>query len=78
MAQMTFSEIQSPKRTQCQRLLRYLRTGETVTSFEAYMKFGITQLGRCINDLERAGYSFNRPRVKINDKVVCRYSLMRG
>lgn len=66
------------KEGQCVKLLRYFKAGGTVTSFEAYMKFGITQLGRCISDLERAGHSFNRPKVKINDKIVCRYSLIRG
>ncbi len=75
MTQMTFAEIQSPAKTECERLLKHFKAGGTLTSFEAYAKFGITQLGRCISDLERAGYRFKRPRVKINDKIVCRYSL---
>jgi len=71
--QMLLSEI---KGTQCDRLLRHFEKGGTITSFEAYTKFGITQLGRCIADLERAGHRFDRPRVQLGSgKVVCRYSL---
>jgi len=70
--QMLLSEI---KGTQCDRLLRHFEKGGTITSFEAYTKFGITQLGRCIADLERAGHQFNRPKIKLDSgKVVCCYS----
>jgi len=73
MEQMLLSEI---KETQTKRLLRFFRKGGNLTSFEAYLKFGITQLGRCISDLENEGHTFNRPRVQLkNGKVVCRYSL---
>ena len=70
--QMTLDEIEE---TQCDRLLRHFRNGGTVTSLEAYEKFGITQLGRCISDLERAGHQFNRPKIRLDSgKVVCCYS----
>jgi len=43
---------------------------------EAYTRFGITQLGRCIDDLQKEGYEFNKPRVRLNSgKIVCKYSL---
>lgn len=74
-AQMTFEAL---KRTQCDRLLAYFKAGCTITSMEAYQKFGITQLGRCISDLERQGYVFNRPRIKLESgRIVCRYKLKR-
>lgn len=73
MRQMMLDEITE---TQDARLLRHFRNGGTITSFEAYTNFGITQLGRCISDLESAGHQFNKPRVKLDSgKVVCRYSL---
>jgi len=71
--QMILDEV---KETQDMRLLRHFRNGGDITSFEAYLKFGITQLARCISDLEKAGYRFNRPRIRLESgKVVCRYSL---
>lgn len=68
----------SSPETQCEQLLRHFRNGGDITSFEAYLKFGITQLGRCISDLEGDGHRFNRPRVQLeNGKVVCKYSLIK-
>lgn len=66
------------KQTQCERLLEHFKAGGTITSYAAYLKFGITQLGRCINDLEREGYVFERPRIRLGSgKIVCRYKLKR-
>ena len=74
---MTLLTLFEQKKTQCERLLEFFRKGGSITSFEAYTKFGITQLGRCIADLEQAEHSFNRPRVQLgNGKVVCRYSII--
>lgn len=61
---------------QTQRLLNWFNKGQTLTSMEAYEKFKITQLGRCIADLERAGHEFEKPRVRLDSgTIVCRYKL---
>lgn len=65
-----------PNQTQNDKVLAYLRDGNTITSMEAYTKLGITQLARCLSDLGKRGYVFNRPRVKLTSgKIVCVYSL---
>ena len=64
------------KKTQCERLLEHFSKGKSITSLEAYIKFGITQLGTRISELEEKGYRFTRPRIKTETgKTVCRYSL---
>lgn len=72
---MTQTLWDKPK-TQTERLLSWFDKGETITSFEAYLKFGITQLGRCIDDLQKEGYRFEKPRVRTDSgKIVVRYKL---
>lgn len=46
--------------TQNEALLKHLQEGNKITSREAYNDLGITQLGRCINDLEKDGYVIKR------------------
>jgi len=71
--QMTLDELSG---TQRERLLKWFNKGETITSFEAYLKFGITQLGRCIDDLQKDGHRFEKPREKQDSgKIVVRYKL---
>lgn len=65
-------------KTQVQRLLEYMRYGKTITVIEAYTKLRITQLGRCIKDLEAQGHVFERPRITVESgKSVCRYKMVR-
>ena len=72
--QMLLDEIQSG--TQTERLLSWFNKGETITSFEAYLMFGITQLGRCIDDLQKDGHHFEKPRERTDSgKIVVRYKL---
>lgn len=62
--------------TQTERLLSWFNKGNTITSFEAYLKFGITQLGRCIDDLQKQGCRFEKPRERTGGgKIVCHYKL---
>ena len=66
-----------PENTQKARLLKHFQQGGEVTSLSAYMLWGVTQLGARIIELEKDGYCFNRPRVKLpTGKVVCQYSLI--
>ena len=46
--------------SQCARLLAHLKAGGSVTSFEAYDLFKITQLAARITDLERRGVVIER------------------
>jgi hypothetical protein len=53
---------------------KHFRAGGTVTSFEAYARFGITQLGRCIDDLQKLGHEFNKEWERTDsDKLIKRY-----
>lgn len=66
------------KKTQCERLLAHFFAGNSITSLEAYIEFGITQLGTRISELEEKGHRFARPRIKTETgKTVCSYSLER-
>jgi hypothetical protein len=63
--------------SQCARLLRRFKDGESITSMSAYMLMGITQLGARIKELEDKGYVFNRPWIDLpSGKRVKQYSLM--
>lgn len=65
--------------TQPELLLRYLQTeGATITTYEAYAKLQITQLGRVIDDLQKLGFKFNKVVEEHNGKHFKRYSLHRA
>ena len=62
--------------SQCARLLRRFEDGEKITTMSAYMLMGITQLARCISDLEKRGHEFNKVWFDLpNGKRVKQYSL---
>jgi hypothetical protein len=52
------------KANQKQRILDYIRQFGSITSKDAYVDLGITQLGARIDELERDGYSFVKEREK--------------
>lgn len=61
--------------SQKQKLLSHFKQGGTITSFTAYLKFGITQLATRISEMEgRLGVEFNRKWVKKNGKRFIEYS----
>ena len=64
------------KTSQVNRLLAHFKGGGTVTSFEAYERFGITQLGARIKELEARGAVVGRIPVHHNGKRYVRYSLV--
>jgi len=47
-------------KTQTERLLDHFEAGGTITTFEATLNFRITQLARCIDDLEKLGHRFEK------------------
>ena len=55
-------------KTQNQALLEYLQAGNSITSREAYIELGITQLGRCLDDLEKEGYRFSRKWIEVHTR----------
>ena len=64
--------------TQPELLLRFLQSdGASITSYEAYARLQITQLGRVIDDLQKAGHRFNKEPEEHNGKHFKRYSLVR-
>jgi hypothetical protein len=74
MSSPTLFDI-APK-TQTERLLKHFQSGGTITSLESYDKFKITQLARCIDDLERLGHEFRKDWEKTETgKYVKRYKL---
>ena len=48
------------KTNQKQRIINYIRQFGSITSRDAYMDLGITQLGARIDGLERDGYAFKK------------------
>ncbi|MGF6148996.1 Uncharacterised protein [Kingella potus] len=63
------------RNSQCARLLEYLQAGGSVTSFEAYAKFGITQLAARITELEGRGVVIARAGEENNGARYVRYSM---
>lgn len=64
------------KTSQVNRLLAHFKGGGTVTSFEAYERFGITQLGARIKELGTRGVAVGRSPVHHNGKRYVRYLLV--
>ena len=64
------------KTSQVNRLLAHFNGGGTVTSFEAYERFDITQLGARIKELEARGVAVGRRPVHHNGKRYVRYYLV--
>ena len=61
--------------SQCARLLAHLKAGGSVTSFEAYDLFKITQLAARITDLERRGVVIERVDEENDGACYVRYSM---
>jgi hypothetical protein len=64
---------------QTERLLTHLQTAP-VTRLSALIDLGIFELSARIIDLERQGYKFNKPRIKVTNRfgesvTVVEYSL---
>ena len=61
--------------SQQSRILDYLKTGKSLTTFEAYDIFGMTTLGQRCTDLRREGYPIKDTWEEKNGKRYKRYSL---
>ncbi len=61
------------------KVLEYIKTNGSISSYEAYARLGITQLGARIDDLQNDGYVFEREWIKKRDgqsKKYVKYKLV--
>lgn len=49
--------------TQRERVLQYIRDNGSITSYEAFLKIGCTQVATRISELKSRGYKFRKERV---------------
>ena len=66
--------------TQCERLLEYMQTHESITQIEALNKLGIFRLASRISDLKRQGHVINKKTIVVKNRYgesscVAEYSL---
>lgn len=54
--------------TQCERILDYIKRFGSITSYEAYIDLGITQLGARIDNLQKKGYTFKKETIKTKNR----------
>lgn len=54
--------------TQCERVIDYIKSFGSITSFQAYADLGITQLGARIDDLQKRGYAFKKEQRKSKNR----------
>ena len=68
------------KRNQRTTILNLLQNGETITSYESFLRFGVTRLSSVIHDLRKKGHKIiGTDERTINQfgeqKIYTRYSL---
>lgn len=57
------------KPTQTQKILEYLEKFGSISSYEAFVELGITQLAARLRNLEDDGYVFNRETIKGKNRL---------
>lgn len=63
-------------KSQKSKILAYLRTGKSITQFEALHRFGCMRLASRINDLRNDGWGVLTENLKLNSgKIVACYRL---
>lgn len=63
--------------TQHERILKYCDDFGSITSYEAYIELGITQLATRIKELEETGITFERKREKKTNRYGEKVSFVR-
>ena len=61
--------------TQNERILKYLKENNGITSLEATLRLNCTRLAARIADLEKMGHKFRHERVKEGKSTFVRYYL---
>ena len=73
----TLLEARSPKLSQCDYILAYLRSGNTLTPAEAYERFGSLALHSRVAELRERGHEIECELVEVpSGKHVGRYRLV--
>lgn len=58
------TSVKVPKKTQCEKILSYLRLSRSITQLEAVQYFGCYRLSARIADLRKSGHIITSERVK--------------
>lgn len=72
----------SKKKTQCEKIVEYMRQFGTITPLEAMRDLGVMRLGARVWDLEnKNGFVIRHQMIKVKnrfgtDTIVCQYSLV--
>jgi len=53
---------------QCQRVIKFLRDNEVITSYDAWSELGIMRLASRVHDLSNDGYVFSKTRKRVYNK----------
>ena len=53
---------------QRERIIQHFRSGNTITSLEAFSSLGVTQLASRIFDLKQQGYHIDSTRIKVSNR----------
>jgi hypothetical protein len=62
--------------TQCDRILKYLKSGRGITTFQAYDLFQVTRLPDRVRDLRAKGHTVYAEMIRLDSgKRVARYQL---
>lgn len=70
------NKINKPRsqKTQCDKVKDYLKAGNTLTTYEAFIIFDITALSQRITDLRNKGYIIDSTPVEYNGRRFVSYS----
>ena len=60
--------------TQKEKIAKHLKSGKTITTIQAFQKFGCTRLAAVISDL-KPGMKIVAENVRINGKNLAKYKL---
>jgi hypothetical protein len=64
------------KHTQCEQILQHLKAGHTITTMQAFQRFGITRLPDRVRDLRNKGVTVYAEMIRLaSGKRVAKYQL---
>jgi len=63
--------------TQNECLLKHLEAGEEITPLSALSMCGTLRLSERIREIERSGVLIDHEMIKVGEKRICRYSMLK-
>jgi len=54
--------------SQAERVLQYLKNGNTITTLNAFNELGITRLAARVHELKRDGYNVMKKTITVNNR----------